>query len=119
VTVNIQATHVQVIFQIIKTFLYDITAAVDLQDLCRRFFEISLGNQETYPFISSYIGFMFCRFAPCIGSPKRICFMLSEDGNILLITPYLKRDLKSHNVPDKAYSGEGSLEISSYKLCGK
>ena len=53
-----------------------------------------------------------------IGSPKRICFMLSEDGNILLITPYLKRDLKSHNVPDKAYSGEGGLEISSYKLCG-
>ena len=33
--------------------------------------------------------------------------MLSEDGNILLITPYLKRDLKSHNVPDKAYCGEG------------
>ena len=45
-------------------------------------------------------------------------FALRENGEKLWFAPYLKRDLKSHNVPDKAYSGEGGLEISSYKLCG-
>ena len=44
--------------------------------------------------------------------------MLSDDGNRLLVAPYYKRDLKSHNIPDKAYSGAGGVEISSYKLCG-
>ncbi len=53
-----------------------------------------------------------------IGNPKRICFMLSDDGNRLLLVPYYKRDLKSHNVPDKANSGGGGVEISSYNLCG-
>ena len=52
-----------------------------------------------------------------IGSPKRICFMMDESGNTLILSPYDKRDFKSHRVPEKVYSGSESLEISSYKLC--
>ena len=51
-----------------------------------------------------------------IGSPKRICFMIAENGKTLLIAPYKKRDLKSHNVPNEVYQGAG-MEISSLKLC--
>lgn len=52
-----------------------------------------------------------------IGSPHRICFMMSDDGNRLMVSPYTKRDLKSHIVPAETYQGDGGLEISSYKLC--
>ena len=52
-----------------------------------------------------------------IGSPKRICFMMDESGNTLILSPYDKRDFKSHAVPNKVYNGSESLEISSYKLC--
>ena len=52
-----------------------------------------------------------------IGSPRRICFMISGDGKNLMVTPYPKRDLKSHSVPDRVYLGERGLDISSYKLC--
>ena len=52
-----------------------------------------------------------------IGSPRRICFMISSDGQSLLLVPYEKRDLKSHNVPPKVYQGEGDYKINSYKLC--
>ena len=52
-----------------------------------------------------------------IGSPRRICFMISEDGNSLMVTPYPKKDFKSHSVPAKTYHGEGGFDISSYKLC--
>lgn len=52
-----------------------------------------------------------------IGEPSRICFMISKNGESLLITPYDKRDFKSHGVPQEVYSGTGSMEISSIKLC--
>lgn len=54
-----------------------------------------------------------------IGCPRRICFMISDDGNSLLISPYPKKDLKSHSIPSKTYTyrGEGGVDISSYKLC--
>ena len=52
-----------------------------------------------------------------MGSPSRICFMISDDGHNLLITPYSKRDFKSHAVPQRVYKGDGSFEVSSYKLC--
>ena len=52
-----------------------------------------------------------------IGSPKRVCFMMDESGNTLILSPYDKRDFKSHAVPNKVYNGSESLEISSYKLC--
>ena len=52
-----------------------------------------------------------------IGSPKRICFMISADGKKLLVAPYNKRDFVSHGVPDEVYSGMGGMEISSIKLC--
>lgn len=35
-----------------------------------------------------------------IGSPKRICFMIEENGRTLLIAPYAQKDFKSHEVPD-------------------
>lgn len=60
---------------------------------------------------------VFVKSLRSIGSPSRICFMISEDGENLLITPYSKRDFKSHAVPARVYKGDGSLEISSYKLC--
>ena len=52
-----------------------------------------------------------------IGSPRRICFMISSNGQSLLLAPYEKRDLKSHNVPSKVYQGEGDYRINSHKLC--
>jgi hypothetical protein len=52
-----------------------------------------------------------------IGSPARICFMISEDGRSLLLAPYPKRDFKSHGVPKEVYSGAGGMEVSSMKLC--
>ena len=52
-----------------------------------------------------------------IGSPKRICFMVAEDGQSFLIAPYDKRDFKSHGVPADVYQGDGRMEISSMKFC--
>ena len=52
-----------------------------------------------------------------IGSPQRVCFMLSQDGKSLLLMPYEKRDLKSHSVPSEVYRGRGDYRINSYKLC--
>ena len=34
-----------------------------------------------------------------------------------MVTPYPKKDFRSHNVPGKTYRGEGGIDISSYKLC--
>lgn len=52
-----------------------------------------------------------------LGSPARICFMIEENGETLLIAPYEKRDFKSHGVPKEVYSGTGTMEVSSMKLC--
>lgn len=52
-----------------------------------------------------------------IGYPKRICFLISADGQALLIRAHENRDLKSHKVPQDVYDGRRSLEISSWKLC--
>ena len=52
-----------------------------------------------------------------IGSPSRICFLISQDGKSLLLVPYEKRDLRSHSVPASAYQGNGDFRINSYKLC--
>ena len=52
-----------------------------------------------------------------IGSPKRICFLIAEDGRTMLLRAHRKRDLQSHKVPGDVYSGGRSLEISSQKLC--
>ena len=53
-----------------------------------------------------------------IGSPGRICFMVDEKCDSLLVAPYHKRDLKSHRVPEKVYKNcDTCLEISSQKLC--
>lgn len=60
---------------------------------------------------------VFVKALKGIGSPQRICFMLSSDGQSLLLVPYEKRDLKSHGVPSQVYHGEGDFRIHSYKLC--
>ena len=52
-----------------------------------------------------------------IGSPRRICFMIEESGQTLLLAPYEKRDFKSHAVPAEVYKGTGCMEVSSKKLC--
>ena len=52
-----------------------------------------------------------------IGKPRRICFMLKEDANELLLTPYKNRDLKSHAVPAKVYTSDDEMDVSSQKLC--
>ena len=74
---------------------------------------------ETY--ISFYLKanriHVFIEALRVIGSPKRICFMISEDGKKLLMAPYRKRDFRSHGVPKDVYSGIGGMEISSMKLC--
>lgn len=52
-----------------------------------------------------------------IGSPGRICFMISDDGQKLVIKPYAIRDFKSHSIPPGIYQGNGRFEVSSKKLC--
>ena len=52
-----------------------------------------------------------------LGSPPRICFMIEDSGETLMITPYKKRDLKSHSVSPDVYHGTSSMEVSSMKLC--
>ena len=52
-----------------------------------------------------------------IGSPKRICFMIEENGRTLLIAPYAQKDFKSHEVSNSVYAGSSSLEINSLRLC--
>lgn len=52
-----------------------------------------------------------------IGCPKRICLLMDQSGRYLLVTPYVKRDFKSHKVPEDVYKGTGTLVISSKKLC--
>lgn len=52
-----------------------------------------------------------------IGRPKRICFLISADGESLLMRAHQKRDFQSHKVPQSVYMGGRPLEISSYKLC--
>lgn len=52
-----------------------------------------------------------------LGNPRRICFMLNEDANDLLLTPYKNRDLKSHAVPAKVYTSDDEMDVSSQKLC--
>lgn len=52
-----------------------------------------------------------------IGCPKYICFMLSEEGNSLLLAPYERKDFHSHRVPATVYNGKSSLELTSIRLC--
>ena len=52
-----------------------------------------------------------------LDSPKRICFMLDEDGNRLLMLPHEKKDFVSHAVPNSVYSGVRRMEVNSKKLC--
>ena len=51
-----------------------------------------------------------------LGSPKRVCFLMDDNGNTLVLIPYGKRDLVSHKVPEEAYIGSKDMEISSKKL---
>ena len=60
---------------------------------------------------------VFVKALKGIGSPQRVCFMISSDGQSLLLAPYEKRDLKSHSVPPQVYQGEGDFKVNSYKLC--
>lgn len=75
--------------------------------------------EQTY--ISFYLRYnnilIFRRALREIGEPKRICFMFSDDEKHFLIKPYDKVDFKSHKVPKNAYTGTGSMVISSKKLC--
>lgn len=52
-----------------------------------------------------------------IGSPKRICFMVDEQGKSLLVSPYGSKDFKSHEVPVSVYSGSDSFRICSVRFC--
>lgn len=75
--------------------------------------------------IKSHISFYFNQYRVHVfmdvlrgmGCPSRICFMIDFSGNRLLITPYSKRDFKSHCVPKKVYTNSDGLEINSMKLC--
>lgn len=41
----------------------------------------------------------------------------SAGHDSLLITPYSKRDLKSHKIPAEVYSSTGGFVVSAIKLC--
>ncbi len=46
IAMNVQTAHIQIVFQIVKTLFSLITAAVDFQNLRRRFSEVCFGNKE-------------------------------------------------------------------------
>ena len=75
--------------------------------------------QETY--ISFYLRnnciHVFVEALRGIGKPSRICFMIEESGETLLILPHDKIDFKSHRVPPGIYNGTRCLELYSMKLC--
>lgn len=52
-----------------------------------------------------------------IGSPKYVCFLIANDGNTLILSPYQKKDFHSHRVPQDVYHGKRSLELASIRLC--
>ncbi len=52
-----------------------------------------------------------------IGEPKRICFLLDDNGETLVIIPHGNRDLISHSVPRDIYRGMKCMEVCSKKLC--
>lgn len=74
---------------------------------------------ETY--ISFYLRYnriyIFIDALRGIGSPKYVCFMISNDGNTLILSPYQKKDFHSHRVPQDVYHGVGSLNLTSIRLC--
>ena len=43
--------------------------------------------------------------------------MISSDGKYLLLTPYGKRDFRSHYISPQVYHGNKGCDIHSYKLC--
>ncbi len=52
-----------------------------------------------------------------IGSPKYVCFMIADDRNTLILSPYRKKDFHSHRVPQDVYHGKGSFYLASMPLC--
>ena len=52
-----------------------------------------------------------------IGSPKYVCFMIADDGNTLVMSPYKKKDFHSHRVPQDVYHGIGGFNLTSIRLC--
>ena len=52
-----------------------------------------------------------------IGSPKYVCFLIADDRNTLILSPYKKKDFHSHRVPQDVYHGTRSLELASMRLC--
>lgn len=68
-------------------------------------------------YLKAYRIHIFMEALRGIGSPHRICFMLSKDGQSLAMLPYKKRDFKSHKVAQEVYQGGQSLEVSSYQFC--
>lgn len=49
-----------------------------------------------------------------IGKPSRICFLINQRKDKLVMVPYDKMDFKSHKV---SYKGKGGIEINSIRLC--
>lgn len=52
-----------------------------------------------------------------IGKPERVCFMISDGGDKLLLAPHKRKDFISHKVPKEVYAGTVGLEVCSKKLC--
>lgn len=52
-----------------------------------------------------------------IGSPKYVCFLIADDGNTLILSPYKTKNFHSHRVPQAVYHGKRSLELASMRLC--
>ncbi len=52
-----------------------------------------------------------------IGSPKYICFMMQENCHALAVTPYKRKDFRSHRVSPNVYDGTDGMEVCSLKLC--
>ena len=46
IAVYVKPPHIQVVFQVVEALLHHVPAAVNIQNLCRRLFEVCLPDQE-------------------------------------------------------------------------
>ncbi len=67
-------------------------------------------------YLTPYRIHVFSKTIQDIGNPKFIRFLVSEDGQSIIIEAYHTKDLRSHRVKEGT-DGCGGMEINSMPLC--
>lgn len=78
---------------------------------------ITMGDPHISFYLKAHRIHIYIDTLRAIGCPERVCFMINNEGDQLILSPYTKRDLLSHRVPRGVYHGTDEFEVSSYRLC--